>query len=320
MAIAGSSVRVGMVSERLRAHLIRFARLVVRDRYLLLMMVLPAIYFIVFCYLPMYGVTLAFKRFDIGKGIMDSPWVGLQNFREFFSNPYSYKVIINTLMLRVWHLTLGFPMPIVIALLLNEIRNNRFKRLVQTSSYLPHFISLVVVCGMVVSFLSSDGILNSIVKALGGQPQPWLQLPQYFRPIWLISGVWQDAGWTSVIYLAALASISPELYEAALVDGANRWQRIRHITIPGIMPTVTIMFLLRVGQLLALDFQKVLLLYTPSTYETADILGTYIYRRGILMADFSFATAVGLFQALVGLVFIVGANTLAKKAGQSGLW
>jgi putative aldouronate transport system permease protein len=309
-----------MLSVRTRAHLIRFARLVVRDRYLLLMMVLPAIYFIVFCYLPMYGVTLAFKRFDISQGIMDSPWIGLQNFREFFSNPYSYKVIANTLMLRVWHLTLGFPMPIVIALLLNEIRNDRFKRLVQTSSYLPHFISLVVVCGMVVSFLSSDGILNSIVKALGGQPQPWLQLPQYFRPIWLISGVWQDAGWTSVIYLAALASISPELYEAALVDGANRWQRIRHITIPGIMPTVTIMFLLRVGQLLALDFQKVLLLYTPSTYETADILGTYIYRRGILMADFSFATAVGLFQALVGLVFIVGANTIAKKAGQSGLW
>jgi putative aldouronate transport system permease protein len=320
MAISGSAVRATMLSVRLRAQLIRFARLVVRDRYLLLMMVLPAMYFIVFCYLPMYGVTLAFKRFDIGKGIMDSPWIGLQNFREFFANPYSYKVIVNTLMLRVWHLTLGFPMPIVIALLLNEIRNNRFKRLVQTSSYLPHFISLVVVCGMVVSFLSSDGILNSIVKALGGQPQPWLQLPQYFRPIWLISGVWQDAGWTSVIYLAALSSISPELYEAALVDGANRWQRIRHITIPGIMPTVTIMFLLRVGQLLALDFQKVLLLYTPSTYETADILGTYIYRRGILMADFSFATAVGLFQALVGLVFIVGANTIAKKAGQSGLW
>jgi putative aldouronate transport system permease protein len=298
----------------------RFGRILVRDRHLFLMMLLPTIYFIIFAYIPMYGVTLAFKSFDIDKGIAGSPWVGLKYFQEFFKNPYSYKLIYNTLMLRIWHLTLGFPAPIILALFLNEIRRERFKRLVQTSSYLPHFISLVVVCGMVVSFLSSDGILNSIVKAFGGKPQQWLSLPQYFRPIWLISGIWQDAGWTSVIYLAALTAISPELYEAALVDGANRWQRIRHITIPGIMPTVTIMFLLRVGQLLSVDFQKVLLLYTPTTYETADILGTYIYRRGIISADFSYATAVGLFQSIVGLFFIVGSNWAAKKLGQSGLW
>jgi len=284
------------------------------------MMLLPAVYFIVFSYIPMYGVTLAFKRFDIGKGILGSPWVGFTYFEEFFRNSYSYKLIYNTVMLRIWHLAFGFPAPIVLALLLNEIRHERFKRLVQTSSYLPHFVSLVVACAMVVSFLSSGGIVNQIVKALGGEPRPWLQMPQYFRPIWLISGIWQDAGWTSVIYLAALTAISPELYEAALVDGANRWQRLRHITIPGIMPTVTIMFLLRVGQLLTIDFQKVLLLYTPATYETADILGTYIYRRGILGADFSFATAVGLFQALVGLVFIVGSNWAAKRLGQAGLW
>jgi putative aldouronate transport system permease protein len=310
---ASPLVRVSMSLSHLK-------RVLIRDRHLYLMMLLPAIYFLIFAYIPMYGLTLAFKKFDIEKGVLGSPWVGLQYFREFFGNPYSYKLIVNTVMLRLWHLGFGFPAPIVLAILLNEIRRERFKRLVQTASYLPHFISLVVVCGMVVSFLSSDGILNQIVKALGGQPQLWMQLPQYFRPIWLISGIWQDAGWTSVIYLAALTAISPELYEAAVVDGASRWQRIQHITIPGIMPTVTIMFLLRVGQLLTVDFQKVLLLYTPTTYETADILGTYIFRRGILSADFSFATAVGLFQALVGLVFIVGANWLAKKAGQSGLW
>jgi len=301
-------------------HAQRALRIAIRDRHLYLMMLLPAIYFLVFCYVPMYGLVLAFKKFDIEKGILGSPWVGFRYFEEFFRNPYSYKLIYNTVMLRLWLLAFAFPAPIVIALLLNEIRSERFKRVVQTSSYLPHFISLVVVCGMVVSFVSSDGILNSIVKGLGGKPQLWLQLPQYFRPIWLISGIWQDAGWTSVIYLAALTAISPELYEAAVVDGANRWQRIRHITIPGIMPTVTIMFLLRVGLLLTVDFQKVLLLYTPATYESADILGTYIYRRGIVGADFGFATAVGLFQALVGLVFITGSNWAAKKVGQIGLW
>lgn len=317
MATAASTARrVPDVAAALR----RFGNALQRDKFLYLMMLLPAIYFIIFSYVPMYGLTLAFKKFDIEKGILGSPWVGMRYFEEFFKNPYSYKLIVNTVMLRVWHLSLGFPAPILLALMLNEIRRERFKRLVQTSSYLPHFISLVVVCGMVVSFLSSDGILNNLVKALGGQPKPWLQLPQYFRPIWLISGIWQDAGWSSVIYLAALTAISPELYEAALVDGANRWQRIRNITIPGIMPTVTIMFLLRVGQLLTVDFQKVLLLYQPTTYETADILGTYIYRRGVVGADFSYATAVGLFQALVGLVFIVTANWGAKKLGQSGLW
>ena len=317
MATAASTARG---APKLGATLRHIGRILERDRFLYLMMLLPAVYFIVFAYVPMYGLTLAFKKFDIEKGILGSPWVGFRYFEEFFRNPYSYKLIYNTVMLRIWHLTLGFPAPILLALMLNEIRRERFKRLVQTASYLPHFISLVVVCGMVVSFLSSDGILNNLVKALGGQSQQWLQKPQYFRPIWLISGIWQDAGWSSVIYLAALTAISPELYEAALVDGANRWQRIRNITIPGIMPTVTIMFLLRVGQMLTVDFQKVLLLYQPTTYETADILGTYIYRRGIIGADFSYATAVGLFQALVGLVFIVGSSWLAKKLGQSGLW
>jgi putative aldouronate transport system permease protein len=319
MATAVSVAQVPVLA-RARLGFARGLRILARDRHLYLMMLLPALYFFVFAYLPMYGVSLAFKNFDISKGIGGSPWVGLKYFEQFFNNPYSYKLIYNTVMLRVWHLTLGFPAPIVLALLLNEIRRERFKRLVQTASYLPHFISLVVVCGMIISFLSSDGILNTLVKGLGGKSQLWLQIPAYFRPIWLISGIWQDAGWTSVIYLAALTAISPELYEAALVDGANRWQRIRHITIPGIMPTVTIMFLLRIGQLLTVDFQKVLLLYTPTTYETADILGTYIYRRGILGADFSYATAVGLFQSVVGLVFLVSANWAAKKAGQSGLW
>ncbi len=284
------------------------------------MVLLPLAYFIVFHYIPLYGITLAFKDFDISEGIMGSPWVGFKYFEEFFSNPYSWLVIRNTIVLRLWQLAIGFPAPIILALLLNELRTIRFKRIVQTSSYLPHFISLVVVSGMVISFLASDGPINSLIKSLGGQPIPFMQLPEWFAPVFTFSGIWQHAGWASVIYLAALTSISPELIEAAVIDGAGRWQRLLHITLPGIAPIVTIMFLLRIGQLLTVDYQMILLLYSPAIYETADVLGTYIYRRGIVGADFSFATAVGLFQAAVGLVFIVGANWIAKRVGDTSLW
>lgn len=298
----------------------RFWKVFNRDKYLYLIFVLPCLYFVVFHYIPMYGVTLAFKDFDVSRGILDSPWVGLKHFQEFFSNPYSYKLIWNTVILRLWHLCFGFPMPIILALLLNELTHEKFKRFVQSSSYLPHFISLVVVCGMIVSFLSTDGIINNIVKFFGGKPFPWIMAPEWFRPIYILSGIWQEAGWTSVIYLAALTAINLELYEAAAIDGANRWQRLIHITIPGILPTIMVMLLLRIGQFLAIDYQKVLLLYTGATYETADILGTYIYRRGILGADFSFATAVGFFQSLVGLVFITITNWISKRTTETSLW
>lgn len=291
-----------------------------RDKYLYLMVLLPLTYFVVFHYIPLYGVTLAFKDFDIGKGIMGSPWAGFKYFEEFFANPYSWQVVRNTIVLRLWQLTIGFPAPILLALLLNELRAERFKRIVQTSSYLPHFISLVVVAGMVISFMASDGPINSLIKSLGGQSVPWMQRPEFFAPIFTFSGIWQHAGWASVIYLAALTGINPELIEAAVIDGAGRWQRLLNITLPGIAPTVTIMFLLRIGQLLTVDYQMILLLYSPAIYETADVLGTYIYRRGIIGADFSFATAVGLFQAAVGLVFIVGANWIAKRVGDTSLW
>ena len=303
-----------------RLTLSRLVRTFQRDKYLYLMVLLPLAYFIVFHYIPLYGITLAFKDFDISEGIMGSPWVGFKYFEEFFSNPYSWLVIRNTVVLRLWQLAIGFPAPIILALLLNELRTMRFKGIVQTSSYLPHFISLVVVSGMVISFLASDGPINNLIKSLGGQSVPFMQLPEYFAPIFTFSGIWQHAGWASVIYLAALTSINPELIEAAVIDGAGRWQRLLHITLPGIAPTVTIMFLLRIGQLLTVDYQMILLLYSPAIYETADVLGTYIYRRGIIGADFSFATAVGLFQAVVGLVFIVGANWIAKRVGDTSLW
>ncbi|MCU0502580.1 MAG: ABC transporter permease subunit [Anaerolineae bacterium] len=305
---------------RPRLTLNRLVRVFQRDKYLYLMVLLPLAYFIVFHYIPLYGITLAFKDFDISEGIMGSPWVGFKYFEEFFTNPYSWLVVRNTVVLRLWQLAIGFPAPIILALLLNELRTIRFKRIVQTSSYLPHFISLVVVSGMVISFLASDGPINSLIKSLGGQSIPFMQLPEWFAPVFTLSGIWQHAGWASVIYLAALTSISPELIEAAVIDGAGRWQRLLHITLPGIAPVVTIMFLLRIGQLLTVDYQMILLLYSPAIYETSDVLGTYIYRRGIVGADFSFATAVGLFQAAVGLVFIVGANWIAKRVGDTSLW
>jgi putative aldouronate transport system permease protein len=298
----------------------RFAKVYNRDKQLYLIFLIPLLYFLIFRYGPMYGLLLAFKDFKIAKGILWSPWVGLKYFREFLSNPYSYKLIRNTVLLRLYQIVFGFPAPIILALLLNELRSNRFKRFVQTTSYLPHFISLVVVCGMIVTFLASDGIVNRIVKFFGGQPFPWLMAPEWFRWIYVGSGIWQDAGWASIIYLAALTAIDPMLYEAAVVDGANRWQRMIHITLPGIAPTLTIMFLLRMGTILTIGYQKILLLYTGATYETADVLGTYIYRRGLLGADFSYATAVGLFQNAVGLLFVVGSNAIAKRVGETSLW
>jgi len=298
----------------------RFWRILKRDKWLYLMALLPLTYFIVFHYIPLYGLTLAFKDFKISEGIWGSPWVGLKHFENFFRNEYSWVLIRNTIVLRLWQLAIGFPAPILLALLLNELRMPRFKRIVQTSSYLPHFISLVVVAGMIVNFVAYDGPINRIITQLGGTPQPWLQLPEWFAPIFTFSGIWQNAGWASVIYLAALTGISQELIEASVIDGAGRWQRMRNITLPGIAPVVTIMFLLRIGQLLTMDYQMILLLYSPAIYETADVLGTYIFRRGILGADFSFATAVGLFQSAVGFFFIVISNWIAKRYSETSLW
>ena len=298
----------------------RFIKVYNRDKYLYMLFLIPFCFFVVFKYAPMYGVLLAFKDFKVAKGILGSSWVGLKYFKEFLSNPYSYRLIRNTVVLRVYQLLFGLPAPIVLALLLNELRNERFKRFVQTTSYLPHFVSLVVVCGLIVNFLATDGIVNEIVRFFGGRPFPWLMAPQWFRTIEIGSGIWQGTGWTSIIYLAALSAIGPQLYEAAVIDGANRWQRLIHITVPGIAPTIIIMLLLRMGTLLTVDYQKILLLYTGATYETADVLGTYIYRRGLLGADFSYATAIGVFQSVVGLVFIVGSNWIAKRVSETSLW
>ncbi|HAN44130.1 MAG TPA: sugar ABC transporter permease [Ruminococcaceae bacterium] len=298
----------------------RFLKAANNDKYLYLMFLPPLIYYIVFHYVPIYGITLAFKEFDIVKGIMGSPWVGLKYVKQFIFDPYFWQVVKNTLTLSITNLVLSFPVSIILALMLNELRAQRFKKLVQTVSYLPHFISVVVVCGMIVSFLSSDGIVNQIITWFGGNPKQFLTDPRYFTGIYVISNIWQGAGWGSIIYLSALSAIDVQLYEVSTIDGANRWQQLLNVTLPGIMPTICIMFILETGKIMEVSFQKILLLLNGSNMQVADVISTYVYRRGIIGADFSYSAGVGLFQSLIALILILSTNAIVRKLNQTSLW
>jgi putative aldouronate transport system permease protein len=244
----------------------------------------------------------------------------LKYVKEFVFEIYSWKVVRNTLIINFYTILFGMPAPIILALAINEIRRNTVRRLVQSVTYFPRFISVVVVAAIFTDLLSSSGMVNQAIKALGGQPIMFLMRPEWFRAIYVTSEMWQFTGWNAIIYLAALTAIDPQLYEAAVIDGASRWQQIRYISIPCIMPTVIIILLLTLGRIMVTGFEKILLLYTPATFETADVIGTYVFRRGIDFADFEFATATGLFQSLVGLVFIVTANFFARKLSETSLW
>ena len=289
-------------------------------KYLYIMMLLPIIYYILFHYLPLYGVLIAFKDYKIAKGVWGSPWVGFKWFEKFLADPYFWKLVKNTLLLNIYGLLWGFPVPILLALMLNEVTNAKFKRAIQTVSYLPHFISTVVVCGMVMNFLSLDGIINQIIAAFGFDKIQFMVLPEWFRTIFTASGIWQTCGWTSIIYLSALTSVDQEILEASMIDGANRFQRIKSVTLPSIAPTISIMLIMQIGRLMSLGYEKIILLYNGSTYETADVISTYVYRRGILSADFSYSTAVGLFQSVIGVILLVASNQISKKLSDSSLW
>lgn len=295
-------------------------RKIVRNRYLYAIFLLPFGFYILFHYAPMYGVLMAFQDYHIVKGVWGSEWVGLHHFREFFSDSYFWKITRNTLLLNIYNLLWSFPAPIILALLLNELVSQKFKRFVQTISYLPHFISTVVLCGIVVNFLSSDGIVNQLNEMFGHSKVLYLMQAEWFRTIYISSGIWQGIGWGSIIFLAALIGVDPQQYEAALVDGASRWKQFVHVTLPGIMPTISIMFILAVGSIMTVSFEKIILLYNGSTYETADVIATYVYRRGLIDNDFSYATAVGLFQSVIGFFFLLAANLTAKKTSGDSLW
>jgi putative aldouronate transport system permease protein len=290
-----------------------------RDRFLLLILLLPLAYYAIFCYYPMYGITIAFKNFNARAGIIGSEWVGLKHFSKFITDPYFYQIFRNTVLLSFYDLLFGFPAPIILALLLNEIRSSRFKRVAQSVFYLPHFISIVVLCSIISSFMSIGGVANNIISAFMGERVQFLNEPAYFRTIYVASGIWQGVGWGSIIYLAAMSNINPELYEAATVDGAGIFSKMRRITLPCMMPTISVMLILAVGKMMSVNTEKVLL-YRGSTYSVADVISTYVYRRGIAGADFEYATAVGLFQSVVAAVLLVATNQISKLAGNESLF
>lgn len=292
-----------------------------RRCWMLYLMFLPVlIYYIVFHYLPMFGIVIAFQDYRPARGFVKSKFVGLKHFISFFESDYAWTNTRNTLSISFLSLIFGFPAPILLALLLNEIKSAGFKKTVQTITYMPHFISLVIICAMVKDFFSANGLFNTIIVAMGGQRIDFLITPSWFYPIYIGSGIWQNLGWDSIIYLAALSGIDPELYEAATVDGANRLRRIWHITLPGIAPTITILLILRIGGLMSVGYEKIILLYSPSVYETADTISTYVYRRGLIDGKYSFSAAVGLMNSVVNFILLLASDRFSKRMGQSGLF
>ena len=295
---------------------------VIKKDWMLYALLLPmVVWYVLFLYKPMYGLQIAFKNFSLFRGIHGSEWVGLANFTEFMSSPYFWRNLKNTFLISFYSLVIGFPIPIILALMFNEVRHAGFKKFTQTVTYLPHFISIVVVAGIVTNFLApSSGVINVIISKLGFDKVYFLTQPQWFRTIFIGTNIWKEAGFGSIVYLAALSGISPALYEASRIDGANRWQQIIHITLPGILPTIVIMLVIRIGKLLEVGYEMIILLYQPSTYETADVLSTYIYRVGIQGARYDMATAVGLFNAVIAFVLVFTANRISRKLTETSLW
>ena len=291
-----------------------------RNKYIYLMLVPVVAYYLIFHYGPMYGALMAFQDYTPTKGIWGSRWIGFENFTTFFDSVYFQRLIRNTLAINVIELFFAFPAPIILALLLNEITSPAFKRTVQTITYLPHFVSLVVVVGMMVDFLARDGLINNLLVPLGIPPTQFLQRAEWYWPIFVGSGIWQGVGWGSIVYLAAITAIDPTLYEAATVDGANRLQQLRHITLPGILPTIIIFLILRIGSMMSVGYEKTILLYNPSTYETADVINSYVYRKGVLQADFGFSAAVGLFNSVINFGLVMIANRISKRVTEMGLF
>jgi putative aldouronate transport system permease protein len=291
------------------------------NKYLYIMIAPVILYYTIFQYFPMYGALIAFKDFHIIKGVWDSPWIGFKHFEDFFSSYYFWRLLKNTLLINMYQLLFGFPAPILFALLINEIVRPRFKRIVQTITYLPHFISLIVICGMITQFVSRDGLIVDLLVMFGMERTALLGHPEYFRTVYVASDIWQHVGWGSIIYLAAISGINPELYEASRMDGANRFRQMRHITIPGIMPIVVILFILKMGHMMDVGFEKIILLYNPNTYVTADVINTFVYRKGLGSTfEFSYASAVGLFQSVINLLLLIFANWFSRKVNETSLW
>lgn len=298
----------------------RFWSEISTNRNLYLMLMPATMGFIVFSYLPIYGLIIAFKNYDIITGFFDSPWVGFQHFRNFFEDPYFGRILRNTLILGLYTIVFGFWPPIVFAILLNEVVNSKIKKVFQTISYLPHFIAVVVVVGMMMEFLGPNGIINHALSSLGFDNIMFFNNHSYFRSLFVASDIWQGMGYSSILYLAALSGIDKQLYDASYIDGANRWQRIYHISIPGIMPTIVILLILNSSHIVNVGFEKVFLMQNPVIYETADVIQTYVYRKGVIDRNFSYATAVGLFNSMLAFIILYCTNRISRSLKQNSLW
>ena len=292
-----------------------------RDWQLYLLLAPMAIWFALFLYKPMYGLIIAFQDFSIFRGIEKSPWVGFANFVELFNNDMFVRAFWNTITLSGLGLIFAFPVPIILALMFNEVQNEVARRWAQTIVYLPHFISVVIVAGIVINFLSpSIGIVNLFLKGIGLESIYFLTQPEWFRPVFIGSSVWKESGFESIVYLAAIAGVSPTLYESARVDGASRWQMMWRITLPCILPTIIIMLIIRIGNLVEVGFEYIILLYRPSTYESADVVSTFIYRTGLQGTQYDLATAAGLFNAVIAFVLVYSANRISRRVSSTSLW
>lgn len=293
----------------------------IRAHPLLYALILPVLaYYVIFCYWPMYGVVIAFQDFKPALGIAGSNFVGLKHFDKFINGRYFSRLVRNTISINMGMLLVAFPLPIVFALMLNEIRSIRFQRLTQTITYMPHFVSTVVVCGLMVQFCASDGVLTTVFSWLGMQKTNLLTVPAYFQPLYIGMNVWQNVGWDSIIFFAALTAVDPQLHEAAHIDGAGRWRRMWHVTIPAILPTVVILLIMRIGNLMSLGWDQIILLYNERVYETADVISTYVYRSGLTNFEYSFGSAVGLMNSVINVILLIGANTLSRRVNETSLW
>jgi putative aldouronate transport system permease protein len=307
-------------SRRSRPYRRTWRRALRRDWQLYSLAILPLLFFAIFRYLPMLGNVIAFRRYQAGGALLGEYWVGLHYFRLFWSDPTFWQVFTNTLTIGGLTLLFCFPAPIILALLLNEVRVRWMKRTVQTISYMPHFLSIVVVAGIVLDMVALDGVVNQALKAVGQDTVAFIQEPDWFRTIYVSSEMWQTVGWGTILYLAALTTIDQNLYEAARVDGAGRWRQTWHVTLPGIRPTMVTLLILNIGTFMAVGFEKVLLLYNPLTYSTADVISTYLYRVGVQGGSFSYASAIGLFEAVIGLTLVLSANAISRRTVGTSLW
>ncbi|CAM3883626.1 ABC transporter permease subunit [Cohnella lubricantis] len=300
---------------------VRMKKDIKKNWFVYLLAIPVLVWFFVFCYGPMWGVLIAFKDYKPLLGFSESHWVGMKHFMDFFQGPYFWRTVKNTLMLNFWSIAFGFTAPILLALLLNEIKDGKFKKTVQTITYMPHFISLVVVCGMIHIFTADEGVVTQVLQFITGKDYTsLLGYSDFFRPIYTFSGIWQNVGWECIIYLAAMSSIDSSLYEAAEMDGIGRIQKMWHITLPSIRPVIIILFIFAVGGLMAHGYEKIILLYNPLTYDTSDIVASYVYRRGLREASLSYSTAVGLFSSVVNFVLLWVTNRIARRTSEVSLW